>query len=618
MSVFDIISLLGGLAMFLYGMRLMGDSLKEGSSGTLKVVIEKVTNNPIKAFLLGLLVTVIIQSSTATIVITSGLVAAGILSLHQSLGIILGANLGTTITGQIIRLMGLNADSASFLRIFQPSTLAPVALIIGIILIMFFKFRNSHTIGNIAIGFGILFSGLLNMSASVTVLSESGLLDHLFSTLGDNVWLAYLVGAGVAFMLQSSSATVGILQTFALAGTIPFKTVYVIIVGIYLGDCLTTGIVCWIGAQTDAKRVGIVNIIYNLAKTILVILVVTLIHQFGGLATLWNTPMTPGTIANANSIFNLACALLLLPFVSLFEKLTIKLVKDKPKPVGKYSDKLSELNPVFFATPALAFRSCYDILLTMLDIATSNIYKALDLFSDFNRKQLEEIEKEEDSIDEMTDSVCNYLMQLSPHVKEDLHISILDQYNKIVTQFERLGDHAMNIAEAAESLHDSKSSFTEDAMAELSVVRSLLDELLQYTRQAFEKRDAVAARHIEPLEDVMDDMVNKLHDNHLIRLRLGLCSTQNGILFLDVLSNLERISDTCSNVGISVVARVNPDLASLAHNYVTSLHQGSDEQFNKDYQEAHNKYFSLLEETIPLDKKLDEIKEPDFNELTES
>ena len=586
MSVFDIISLLGGLAMFLYGMRLMGDSLKEGSSGTLKVVIEKVTNNPIKAFLLGLLVTVIIQSSTATIVITSGLVAAGILSLHQSLGIILGANLGTTITGQIIRLMGLNADSASFLRIFQPSTLAPVALIIGIILIMFFKFRNSHTIGNIAIGFGILFSGLLNMSASVTVLSESGLIDHLFSTLGDNVWLAYLVGAGVAFMLQSSSATVGILQTFALAGTIPFKTVYVIIVGIYLGDCLTTGIVCWIGAQTDAKRVGIVNIIYNLAKTILVILVVTLIHQFGGLATLWNTPMTPGTIANANSIFNLACALLLLPFVSLFEKLTIKLVKDKPKPVGKYSDKLSELNPVFFATPALAFRSCYDILLTMLDIATSNIYKALDLFSNFNRKQMEEIEKEEDSIDEMTDSVCNYLMQLSPHVKEDLH--------------------------------DSKSSFTEDAMAELSVVRSLLDELLQYTRQAFEKRDAVAARHIEPLEDVMDDMVNKLHDNHLIRLRLGLCSTQNGILFLDVLSNLERISDTCSNVGISVVARVNPDLASLAHNYVTSLHQGSDEQFNKDYQEAHNKYFSLLEETIPLDKKLDEIKEPDFNELTES
>ena len=609
MGIFDIITLLGGLAMFLYGMRLMGDSLKESSSGTLKVVIEKVTNNPIKAFVLGLLVTVIIQSSTATIVITSGLVAAGILSLHQSLGIILGANLGTTITGQIIRLMGLNADSASFLRIFQPSTLAPVALIIGITLIMFFNFRNSRTVGNIAIGFGILFSGLLNMSAAVTVLSESGLIDHMFSTLGDNAWLAYLVGAGVAFMLQSSSATVGILQTFALAGTIPFKTVYVIIVGIYLGDCLTTGIVCWIGAPTDSKRVGVINIIYNLAKTILVLLVVTLIHQFGGLSALWEAPMTPGTIANANSVFNLACALLLLPFVGIFEKIGVRLVKEKAKPTGKYSDKLSELNPVFFSTPALAFRSCYDILLTMFDVAQSNINMALDLFSDFNRKNLEEITKEEESIDEMTDSVCNYLMQLSPHVKEDLHISILDQYNKIVSQFERLGDHAMNIAEAAESLHESKASFTEDAMEELKVIRSLMDEILIYTRRAFEKRDEVAARHIEPLEDVMDDMVNKLHDNHLTRLRLGLCSTQNGILFLDVLSNLERISDTCSNIGISVVARVSPELASLAHNYVTSLHSGNDEEFNKTYQEAHDKYFTLLEEVSVIDKRLDEAAE---------
>lgn len=593
--------------MFLYGMRLMGDSLKEGSSGTLKVVIEKVTNNPIKAFILGLLVTAIIQSSTATIVITSGLVAAGLLSLHQSLGIILGANVGTTVTGQIIRLMGLNADSASFLKIFQPSTLAPVALVIGIVLIMFFKFRNSNTIGNIAIGFGILFSGLLNMSASVNILAESGFIDHLFSTLGDNVWLAYLIGAGVAFMLQSSSATVGILQTFALAGSIPFKTIYFIIVGIYLGDCLTTGIVCSLGGQTEAKRVGLVNIIYNLSETVLVLVVVTLIHQFGGFQVLWNSPMTPGTIANTNTIFNMGCGLLLLPVVGVYEKLAVKIVKDKPKATGKYSEKLSELNPVFFSTPALAFRSSYDILLTMLHAARTNINKAMDLFKTFDRKVLEEINEEEDAIDQMTDSLCNYLMQLSPHVKEDLHISILDQYNKLVTQFERLGDHAMNIAEAATTLHESKSAFTEDAMEELEVVRALMEETLEYTTRAFEKRDAEAAWHIEPLEDVMDDLVNKLHDNHLIRLRLGLCSTQNGILFLDVLSNVERISDTCSNVGISVVARVNPELATQAHNYVTTLHQGENEEFAKEYQMAHDKYFSLLENMVVLDKKLDEL-----------
>ena len=234
MSVFDIITLLGGLAMFLYGMRLMGDSLKEGSSGTLKKVMTKVTNNPIKAFLLGLAVTAIIQSSTATIVITSGLVAAGILTLHQSLGIIIGANLGTTVTGQIIRLLDLNTDGASVLKFFQPSTLAPLALVIGMILIMGFKFKKSNNIGNILIGFGILFSGLLNMTAAVSKLQESGLIDHLFESMGDNMLLGYLVGAAVAFMLQSSSATVGILQAFAMGGFIPFKTVYVMLCGIYL------------------------------------------------------------------------------------------------------------------------------------------------------------------------------------------------------------------------------------------------------------------------------------------------------------------------------------------------------------------------------------------------
>lgn len=592
--------------MFLYGMRLMGDSLKEGSSGTLKVVMEKVTNNPIKAFLLGLLVTAIIQSSTATIVITSGLVAAGILSLKQSLGIIIGANVGTTVTGQIIRLLDIDAGGTSWLKAFQPSTLAPVALIIGIVLIMFFKFKNSNTIGNIAMGFGILFSGLLNMTSAVKVLSENGLIDNLFASLGDNMWLGYLVGAGVAFMLQSSSATIGILQAFALAGTIPFKAVYIILVGIYLGDCVTTAIVCSIGAQNDAKRVGLVNIMFNLSETVLVLVVVTLLHQFGLFTKLWETPMTPGTIANTNTIFNLGCAILLLPIVNVYEKLSHKIIKDKPAPVGKYNNELSKLNPAFFKTPAIAFNSCYEVLLTMLNLATKNINKALNLFDHYDKKIIAEIDEDEECIDQMTDAVCNYLMQLSPYVKEDLHISILDEYNKLVTSFERLGDHASNISEAAMNLHEHKSDFSEDAHTELAVVRKLLDEILEYTHQAFEKRDGEAAKHIEPLEDVMDDLINTLHDNHITRLRLGLCSTQNGIYFLDVLTNLERISDICSNIGISVLARINPDTASLAHNYVSSLHAGNDENFEKEYHETHDKYFAELESLVVIDKKLDD------------
>ena len=284
MNVFDVISLLGGLAMFLYGMRLMGDSLKENSSGALKLAMEKVTNNPLKAFILGVLVTALIQSSTATIVITAGLVGAGILTLHQSLGIIVGANVGTTVTGQIIRLLDVDSSGAEWLRFFQPSTLAPIALIFGMVLIMGGFVKNSKSVGNIAIGFGILFSGLLNMTGAVDSLAQSGIVERLFSGLGENPLLGYITGAGVAFMLQSSSATVGILQAFSSSGLLTFKAIYAVIVGIYLGDCVTTAIVCSIGAKAEARRVGIVNILFNLSETVLVLVGVAIAHRLGLLA----------------------------------------------------------------------------------------------------------------------------------------------------------------------------------------------------------------------------------------------------------------------------------------------------------------------------------------------
>ena len=373
MGVFDVISLLGGLAMFLYGMRLMGDSLKENSSGTLKKAMGKVTNNPIKAFILGVLVTALIQSSTATIVITSGLVAAGILSLHQSLGIIVGANVGTTITGQIIRLLDIDSSASSVLRFFQPSTLAPIALVIGIVLIMGKFFKNSRSIGNIAIGFGILFSGLINMTGAVNTLSQSGVVEGLFAGLGRSPVLGYLTGAGVAFMLQSSSATVGILQAFSSTGMLAFKSVYSVIVGVYLGDCVTTAIVCSIGAKEDAKRVGIVNILYNLCKSALVLIGVTIAHKVGLLEGLWDSPVNSSIIANANTVFNLACALILLPLLTVFEKLSMRIVRDKPVKESRYKAATDALNPVFFNTPALALQSCYKALLEMFTAARNNL-----------------------------------------------------------------------------------------------------------------------------------------------------------------------------------------------------------------------------------------------------
>ena len=297
MSLTNIITLLGGLAMFLYGMRLMGDSLKESSSGALKDVLERLTGTVWKAFLLGLGLTAVIQSSTATIVITSGLVGAEIITLHQSLGIIVGANVGTTVTGQIIRLLDLNTGASSFLNLFKPSTLAPVALIIGIIVLM----RGRNHLGKILIGFGILFSGLMNMTAAVESLTETGIIERLFSILGQNPFIGYLVGAGIAFVLQSSSATIGILQAFSMSGQLAFSEIYAVLVGVYLGDCVTTAIVCNIGAKPDAKRVGIVNILFNLCKTVLIFAGIFIAYHFGWLNGIWNKTMYSGGIANTNT-----------------------------------------------------------------------------------------------------------------------------------------------------------------------------------------------------------------------------------------------------------------------------------------------------------------------------
>ncbi len=599
MNVFNLISLFGGLAMFLYGMRMMGDGLKESSSGALKRIMERVTGTPLKAFFLGLIMTAVIQSSTATIVITSGLVGAGIISLHQSLGIIIGANVGTTVTGQIIRLLDLNASGggASVLDFFKPSTLAPLALIIGIVLIM--SKKGQDKVGKIVIGFGILFSGLMNMTDAVSSLTESGIVEVLFSRLGENPLIGYLVGLAVSFVLQSSSASIGILQAFSMSGVLTFKAVYPVLMGIYLGDCVTTAIVCNIGANPDSKRVGVANILYNLCKTLLILIGVNIAYRMGLLDGIWNHTVHSGDIANANTVFNLASALLLLPAMGLFEKLSLTLVKDEPaeavaSPQAQELRVLDGLNPVFLATPGLAFNACYDVLMEMFRLAQQNIYRAFDVVSGFDADLMGQIRGDEDALDIMADRVSGYLMQISAHITSDEHSEIMNHYYSTISEFERLGDHAMNIAEDAEEMNKSEVSFSETALKELGVVRDLLRAVLNYTGRSFEKCDAKAAAHIEPLEEVVDDMVNALRQNHLERLRLHQCSVLAGTEFLNMLSDIERISDICSNVGVFTIARVRPEIKHEVHDYVSRLHSGKDEAFNREYEAAHDHYFALL------------------------
>ena len=589
MTIFDILTLFGGLAMFLYGMRLMGDGLKESSSGALKKAMESVTNNPVKAFVLGLAVTAIIQSSTATIVITSGLVAAGLLTLHQSLGIIIGANVGTTVTGQIIRLLDLNASGGtSWLQIFKPSSLAPIALIIGIILIMAGRFKSARQVGNIAIGFGILFSGLMNMTSAVTVLTESGAVEKLFTGLGNNPFLGYATGAGVAFVLQSSSATIGILQAFAASGRLTFKAVYPVIVGVYLGDSVTTAIVCSIGAGAEQRRVGIVNTLYNLCKSALVLIVVAILHQVGLLDNLWDKVVNSGMIANTNTIFNLCCAIAIFPTLPILEKLSCRIVKDDVVVENKYQDKLDALNPMFFDTPALALRSVYDALLTQLQAVRQNIEKSFGLLRDFDEKTYQEIMDEEANIDLLTDRISRYVVEFLPNLR------------------------------GAENLHKNNRSFTDAAFKEIEVLEELLGELLDYTETAFAKRDIEAAFCIEPLQQLVSEMVLRLKRHHLIRMGRGECDIFADSNFENLMSDLKRIADVSTNIGEAVLVRVNPELADDEHNYFTALRAGNDKKFNELYEEANHKYMGRIPTSSDLLKEsLQESEGEDFSEVAD-
>ena len=594
MTIFNIITLFGGLALFLYGMRLMGDGLKKGSSDAFKSAMEKVTNNPLVGFLLGLGVTAVIQSSTATIVLTSGLVGAGILSLHQSIGVILGANVGTTVTGQIIRLLDVNASDTSLLNFFKPSTLAPLASIIGILFIMAVKGRKSDTVGSITMGFGILFTGLLSMTAAVSPLSESETFANMFFQLSDKPVLGFLLGAGVAFLLQSSSATIGILQAISTTGALTFSSVYAIIIGVNIGDCVTTAIVCSIGSEADAKRTGVIHILFNIAGSVLVILGLMVLRGFGVLDPLWDKVLTSGGIANVHTVFRLVSAVVLLPVCSRFEKLSRKLVKDDVQIGENVDHELSLLDEKFFTSPAIALSGAGEAITTMARLARSGVMNAMNVLEKFDRHTVDIICENEDHIDKLADHVDNYLIRLSPHVPTGHSNDLLNYYIQCFGEFERIGDHAVNLTENAQEFIERNASLSPVARQELAVLTEALGEILDYTYSAFGATDYDAARKIEPVEEVVDDLVATLRSNHIHRVRDGQCTVYAGLTFLDILVNVERIADQCSNVGVFTLSMFDKHIMNNHHDYIHELHQGKDPVFNRAYQETHDKYFGEL------------------------
>lgn len=595
MTIFNVISLFGGLSLFLYGMRLMGDGLKKGSSSALKAALEKVTNNPIMGFLLGLLVTAVIQSSTATIVLTSGLVGSGLLTLRQSIGVVLGANVGTTVTAQIIRLLDVNAGPASWVNFFKPATLAPLAAILGIFLLMVIKNRRSETGGNIAMGFAILFTGLINMSAAVSPLGESALFTQILEQFSEIPVLGFIAGTAVAFLIQSSSATIGILQAMATTGALTFSSIYAIIIGVNIGDCVTTAIVCSIGSKADAKRTGVIHILFNIAGSLIVILALMAGRQLGALDWLWDKTMSSGDIANVHTLFRLISAVLLLPATRGFERLSYIIVKDDKTAVENVDRELKLLNVKFFDSPSLALSSINTAITTMGRLAREDVTKAMGTLLTFEQGTVDLVNENEDHIDQLADAVDHYMVGLSPHLGSlRADSDLLNFYIQCFSEFERIGDHAVNLTENATELYGHKRTFSHYAQQEILILTEALQEILTYAYSGFKKVDYEAARRVEPVEEVIDELVATLRGNHIKRLREGKCSTYAGLTFLDMLVNVERIADQCSNLGMYILAQQPGNSGLNHHEYTRYLHQGNDTFFNEMFRERYDYYFGLL------------------------
>lgn len=595
MDIFSVISLLGGLAMFLYGMEVMGDGLKNASGSALKKVLGKATQNIVLGVITGMLVTAVIQSSTATIVLTVGLISAGILNLKQAVSIVMGANIGTTVTAQIIRLMDIDSSGNVILQFFKPETLAPVALIIGILLIMFIKLPNSKTTGEIFVGFGILFAGLLNMTAAVEPLSESPEFIDLMQRFGDKPFLALMVGLVLTVIIQSSSAMVGMIQALSVTGAMTFNLIYPMIMGINLGTCVTTALVCSIGSSKDAKRVGVVHIAFNVLGTILFMMVMELIKGFGGFPDLWQSTVNSGGIANFQTLFNLITAVVLVPFAGYLVKLSMAIVK--PDVVNE-EDKayLPVPDAKLYEVPKLALSEAKKAIARMGEVAFKNLKRSCMLLEVFDERRVSVINENEDNMDVFTDSMDTYLVDLSKHVETDADSQRITTLMQTSTNFERIGDHAINIMEVAQSVNEGKLEFSQSANEEFEVVKDAVFEITTMAIAAFAHMDSDIARRIEPLEEVIDDMVLNLKDRHIERLKRGECTTANGMAFVEALTNLERIADQCSNVALLVLSESDKAILGNHHAYVRELHKGGDEIYNEEVAKRKKQYLSRLEQ----------------------
>ena len=586
-NITDIITLVGAIATFLFGMSTMTDGLEKLSSGRLEGILERLTSNVVKGVLLGALVTGLIQSSAATTVMCVGFVNAGIMKLEQTVGIIMGANIGTTVTAQLLRLGDLSSDNLLF-AILNPSVLGPLLAAVGVVFYMFIRGGKKRIVGQIALGLGLLFIGMKTMEGAVSGLRDLPEFQALFSAFS-NPLLGILAGAAVTALLQSSSASMGILQAVSSTGLVYFHTAIPLIMGQNIGTCITA-ILSAIGASRNAKRTAMVHLLFNVIGTAFFLTVLYLGNSLFAFP-FWDAVMDMGSIANLHLGFNVACTLLLLPFHKLLVKIVERLV-----PGDAAVPEFNLLDERFLASPSVALEQARAAVISMGEKAREDLGLAVELLAGYDEKKLERLHENEATIDKLENTLDNYLVKLTDRALTDPESAMVSELLHTLTNFERIGDYAVNISEIAATLHQREISFSEVAKREVDALTRAVEDTLDMTLACYGKRDHDLALHVEPMEEVVDLMEEVLKHRHVERLKAGTCTIELGTQFLELTINLERISDHCSNVAMLIVRQTMPAGQRLpdTHAYLKYLHAGGDQTFDQLFARYRAEYFAPI------------------------
>ncbi len=587
MDIFSILSLIGGLALFLYGMDEMGDGLKKLSGGKLETILSKLTSTKLKAFLLGLGVTAIIQSSSATTVMLVGFVNAGIMKLGQTFGTIMGANVGTTVTGWLLSLSAISEESTFILKLFKPESFTPILALVGLLLTMVGKSDKNKNLGKIFLGFSILMFGMETMSDSMSGLKDSPDFTNLLIKF-ENPFLGIMMGLILTAIIQSSSASVGILQALSITGLVPVPVALPIILGQNIGTTVTP-IISSIGGNTDSKRVAMACLYIKMIGVIIVCSIfyaVNAVHPFFFMEETYIA--NPVNIAVIHTAFNIISTFILLPFTSLIEKLTIATVKEKKQKNEKGNTTFKTLDPRFFTSPAFAVETSRQLVSEMAVITKNSLIESMSLIGNYDADKADELLKTEDEIDIYEDKISSYLLQVSEQELSQKDSREVSQLLHVVGDIERISDHSVNIISAAKEIHTKEIEFSREAQREISVMANALREILSLAIEALVNEDLNIAKKVEPLEQIIDKLNHKIKSNHVERLRLGECTIELGFILSDILNNYERVADHCSNIAVCLLEIDNNSFQT--HEYLTNVKETGANEFFENYDMYKQRY----------------------------